>query len=194
MKSLYNNWKHIHLCDFLSDKHQKHSKKLGFTIPIAIFAVIRYYEDKLPWFIVISYNKITLKLQIYMKRSLFVFALCFVALFAAAQTVYITRTGSKYHTEGCRYLSRSCIAISLSEAKSEGYEPCSVCDPPTQIYKRHAYHHRNQITSRRYNHKRLSSFSSRHSNKKRLYQSNRWSDHWLILFWREFVKLSYYRI
>lgn len=108
-----------------------------------------------------------------MKRSLFVFVLCFVALFAAAQTVYITRTGSKYHTEGCRYLSRSCIAISLSEAKSEGYEPCSVCDPPTQIYKRHAYHHRSRITSRRYNHKRLSTFSSRHSNKKRLYQSNR---------------------
>lgn len=108
-----------------------------------------------------------------MKKSLFVFVLCFVALFAAAQTVYITRTGSKYHTEGCRYLSRSCIAISLSEAKSEGYEPCSVCDPPTQIYKHHASSKRNRITSRRYNHKRLSSFSSRHSNKKRLYQSNR---------------------
>ena len=45
-------------------------------------------------------------------------------------TVYITRTGSKYHQGWCRYLSRSKIPISLSQAKAEGYEPCSVCNPP----------------------------------------------------------------
>lgn len=44
--------------------------------------------------------------------------------------VYITRTGSKYHRAGCRYLSRSQIPISLSDAKSNGYDPCSVCNPP----------------------------------------------------------------
>jgi Putative peptidoglycan-binding domain-containing protein len=44
-------------------------------------------------------------------------------------TVYITRTGSKYHRAGCRYLRQSQIAISLSDAKKEGYEPCSVCNP-----------------------------------------------------------------
>lgn len=70
-----------------------------------------------------------------MKKSLLVFVFSFVALFAIAQTVYITKTGSKYHSDGCRYLSRSCIPVSLSEAISEGYEPCSVCDPPTQEYK-----------------------------------------------------------
>jgi len=45
-------------------------------------------------------------------------------------TVYITRTGEKYHREGCRSLSKSCIPISLSEAKARGYEPCKVCKPP----------------------------------------------------------------
>lgn len=45
-------------------------------------------------------------------------------------TVYITKTGKKYHREGCRYLARSQIPISLGDAQSQGYEPCSVCDPP----------------------------------------------------------------
>lgn len=45
-------------------------------------------------------------------------------------TVYITKTGSKYHTANCRYLSKSCIPIKLGEAKAEGYTPCSVCAPP----------------------------------------------------------------
>ena len=45
-------------------------------------------------------------------------------------TVYITKTGEKYHRNGCRYLSQSKIAISLAKAKAQGYTPCSVCDPP----------------------------------------------------------------
>ncbi len=45
-------------------------------------------------------------------------------------TVYITKTGSKYHTSNCRYLSKSKIPISLSTAKTQGYGPCSVCNPP----------------------------------------------------------------
>lgn len=44
-------------------------------------------------------------------------------------TVYITDTGSKYHRDGCRYLSRSKHAISLSDAQSRGYDACSVCRP-----------------------------------------------------------------
>ncbi len=44
--------------------------------------------------------------------------------------VYITKTGSKYHSAGCRYLKSSCIPIKLSEAKARGYTPCSVCRPP----------------------------------------------------------------
>lgn len=45
--------------------------------------------------------------------------------------VYITNTGSKYHVDGCQYLSKSQIAISLSDAKRQGYEPCKKCHPPT---------------------------------------------------------------
>lgn len=46
-------------------------------------------------------------------------------------TVYITKTGEKYHRLGCSYLSKSCIPISLTEAKKKGYTPCSKCKPPS---------------------------------------------------------------
>lgn len=49
-----------------------------------------------------------------------------------AQTVYITKTGAKYHSDGCRYLSQSKISIDLSAAIAKGYGPCSVCKPPTE--------------------------------------------------------------
>lgn len=42
-------------------------------------------------------------------------------------TVYITKTGEKYHSSGCRYLSKSKIAISKDDAVKRGYDPCSVC-------------------------------------------------------------------
>lgn len=45
------------------------------------------------------------------------------------QIVYVTRTGHKYHRAGCRYLSRSKIPITLSEARLS-YAPCKVCMPP----------------------------------------------------------------
>jgi S1-C subfamily serine protease len=52
---------------------------------------------------------------------------------AAAETensiVYVTRTGSKYHRAGCRYLSKSKIPMTLEEAKQH-YAPCAVCKPP----------------------------------------------------------------
>jgi hypothetical protein len=46
-------------------------------------------------------------------------------------TVYVTRTGSKYHNDGCRYLKKSKIAVTLSEAKRLGNTACSVCRPPS---------------------------------------------------------------
>ena len=42
-------------------------------------------------------------------------------------TVYVTRTGSKYHSAGCRYLKKSRIPMSLKDAKVAEYSPCSVC-------------------------------------------------------------------
>lgn len=44
-------------------------------------------------------------------------------------TVYVTETGSKYHTAGCQYLRKSKIPILLNEAKRH-YTPCSKCGPP----------------------------------------------------------------
>lgn len=44
-------------------------------------------------------------------------------------TVYITNTGSKYHSSGCQYLKKSKIAISKDKAVAQGYTPCSKCHP-----------------------------------------------------------------
>lgn len=43
------------------------------------------------------------------------------------RTVYITRTGEKYHESWCSSLRKSKIPISLSEAEARGYEPCKNC-------------------------------------------------------------------
>jgi hypothetical protein len=44
-------------------------------------------------------------------------------------TVYVTRTGKKYHTAECRYL-KSKIKTTVKEAQANGYTPCKVCHPP----------------------------------------------------------------
>ena len=44
------------------------------------------------------------------------------------KTVFVTRTGKKYHAAGCRYLKRRKISIPLDQAKST-YTACSVCHP-----------------------------------------------------------------
>ena len=46
-------------------------------------------------------------------------------------TVYVTKTGEKYHYSWCGYLHSSKIAKSLSSAKAAGYTPCSRCNPPS---------------------------------------------------------------
>lgn len=44
-------------------------------------------------------------------------------------TVYITKSGSKYHQGWCSYLSHSKISISKQSAISQDYTPCSRCNP-----------------------------------------------------------------
>ncbi|MFB2118029.1 hypothetical protein [Parapedobacter sp. 2B3] len=44
-------------------------------------------------------------------------------------TVYITKTGEKYHKAGCRYLSKSQIKTTKKEAVKNGYGACKVCKP-----------------------------------------------------------------
>ena len=49
---------------------------------------------------------------------------------AQTETVYITRTGKRYHRDGCRYLSPNKIKTTVKEAQANGYTPCKVCRPP----------------------------------------------------------------
>ncbi|OHE57706.1 MAG: hypothetical protein A2Z99_15920 [Treponema sp. GWB1_62_6] len=51
----------------------------------------------------------------------------------ALAPVFATKTGTKYHRDGCPSLSKSRVALSLSEALDRGLEPCSVCDPPGRL-------------------------------------------------------------
>lgn len=44
-------------------------------------------------------------------------------------TVFITRTGIRYHKGSCRYLRKSRIPIDVGEAVEKGYTPCKVCKP-----------------------------------------------------------------
>lgn len=45
-------------------------------------------------------------------------------------TVYITRTGRKYHRAGCSSLRSSSSPISLKDAKAKSYTACKLCHPP----------------------------------------------------------------
>lgn len=45
-------------------------------------------------------------------------------------TVYLTKTGTKYHREECSMLKNSKIKTTVKKAKKDGYEPCSKCNPP----------------------------------------------------------------
>jgi hypothetical protein len=66
------------------------------------------------------------------KSIVFILIMLCISVNLSSQTVYITKSGMKYHTSGCRYLSQSKIAIDLSDAVNQGYSPCSVCGPPTK--------------------------------------------------------------
>ena len=48
---------------------------------------------------------------------------------STASTVYIGKTGSKYHRQTCRTLKGNGSAISLSDAKSQGRTACKICKP-----------------------------------------------------------------
>ncbi|HQF67490.1 MAG TPA: hypothetical protein PLC91_00970 [Candidatus Cloacimonadota bacterium] len=44
-------------------------------------------------------------------------------------TVYVTKSGKKYHTENCRYVLGKRIPINRLDAIDSGYEPCKRCYP-----------------------------------------------------------------
>ncbi|WP_253200400.1 ComEC/Rec2 family competence protein [Clostridium sp. CF012] len=47
-----------------------------------------------------------------------------------SQSVFVTKSGKKYHLGNCSSLSKSKISISLKDAKAKGFTPCSKCHPP----------------------------------------------------------------
>ena len=49
----------------------------------------------------------------------------------AATVVFATRTGKKYHLDGCTFLNKSKIPMTLQEAVDKGLTPCTKCNPPT---------------------------------------------------------------
>ncbi len=49
---------------------------------------------------------------------------------AAAETVFVSETGSKYHRESCSSLRYSKSEMQIESAWSRGYRPCSNCKPP----------------------------------------------------------------
>ena len=63
-----------------------------------------------------------------MKKHVLLLFLFLFTLVCQAQTVYKTRTGSKYHTETCRYL-KSSFETTVAQAQAEGLSACSVCRP-----------------------------------------------------------------
>lgn len=46
------------------------------------------------------------------------------------KTVYITKTGKKYHLSSCRSLRFSKIKTTVKEAKAKDLTACSICNPP----------------------------------------------------------------
>lgn len=55
-----------------------------------------------------------------------------------AQTVYITKTGKKYHTYTCNFLKYSKKEIELDKAVYLGYTPCKMCKPTGQESATHS--------------------------------------------------------
>ena len=69
-----------------------------------------------------------------MRRLINTFALSFLLLACAAPAgpdtiVYKTKTGEKYHKDGCGSLWKSKIAIKLADAKADGLTACKKCKP-----------------------------------------------------------------
>lgn len=65
-----------------------------------------------------------------MKKTLLLFTFLFLVVNTMySQTVYVTKTGVKYHREECMHLSKSSRSIDIKEAIGAGYQACKVCKP-----------------------------------------------------------------
>lgn len=74
-----------------------------------------------------------------MKKLLLIYSLVFFSGIGSSdlysQTVYVTKTGEKYHLERCHYLKSSKIQLEYDKAKEMGFTPCKVCKPGINVIK-----------------------------------------------------------
>lgn len=63
------------------------------------------------------------------KLGIFIILLLLFTTGIQSQTVYITKSGERYHDSRCGSLARSKSEIDLSKAKELGYTPCKNCNP-----------------------------------------------------------------
>lgn len=100
---------------------------MGYPVlrePVVVRGSLRVRE----LLIIKSFQPMMLLIRYGILLSLFVTALS-VSGQVEQDTVYVTRTGEKYHLSHCQYLKNSSIAIAHAEAEKLGYTPCSVCKP-----------------------------------------------------------------
>lgn len=62
-----------------------------------------------------------------MNKILFVLFFLALPFQGFSETVYVTKTGHKYHKDDCNYLKSSKISIELSAAENSDYTACSIC-------------------------------------------------------------------
>jgi len=53
----------------------------------------------------------------------------YLSYYQDESVVYVTKSGEKYHTADCSYLTDSAYPVSLEQAIAEGKTPCSRCHP-----------------------------------------------------------------
>lgn len=51
---------------------------------------------------------------------------------SSSQNVYVTQSGSKYHTKDCRHVQNGALTRSINEVQ-ESHQPCKVCNPDSTV-------------------------------------------------------------
>lgn len=114
--------------------------KILLIVAVVLYLVIKYWHTIIE--IITVLRKITIrKIRLYVRRhwraitlTAVMSALAIVALIVLCpgnsnELVYVTETGSKYHTPDCPHLSASKTPKKLGDAAKK-YQPCGTCKPP----------------------------------------------------------------
>lgn len=94
-----------------------------------------------------------------MKKTLLLFTFLFLLVSNVySQTVYVTKTGLKYHSVQCQHLRNSSRNIDIKDALDAGYQACKVCKPET--YNSSNRSSQNFVSQTNYNYGNSSSSST----------------------------------